>query len=505
MKPRTLLILTILVLGLGAFIAFYERDLPSSEERQEAAKRVLGTLTAEQVEAVTLEWDDRRVRLVHEAPPAAPEESKPAVGEGAESGTEGEAKNGTNAESDEAAAVWRLAEPFGARADKAEVEALVRKLVELEKKRTLEETGDGTSLADLGLEPPEATISLKAEGGDRVLRLGDEVPMSKDRVATLGGRPEIYVVDGSVLGEVTRDPGAWRDRRVVNLESDEVTRLELSTAGREPVVIRRDGEQFRLAAPISDLADRGEVRKLVSELAGLRAQSFLDGAEADPTQLGLEPPRAVVDIGTGQGEPLHLEVGEAKDANLGRYYGRLGGQTFVFQIADLMKTLERPAAAWRSPTWSGVEVFRVDSVRVKDAQGELTLEQQDNDWLRDGEKIPYAAASDLLYAFAGVEAERLMTPEQAAGEGLELGEPEVTLEVTAEGYPEETLTVYPAAEGGVPARASDREVVFLLTPEQRKSLETAISGVRVAKVEAEEGGGGEGEGEETEDGGEADS
>ena len=33
MRPRTLLILLVLVLGLGAFIWFYERELPSSEER----------------------------------------------------------------------------------------------------------------------------------------------------------------------------------------------------------------------------------------------------------------------------------------------------------------------------------------------------------------------------------------------------------------------------------------------------------------------------------------
>jgi len=40
-RPRTLLVLLIVVVALGAFIRFYERDLPSSEERAKQAKKVL--------------------------------------------------------------------------------------------------------------------------------------------------------------------------------------------------------------------------------------------------------------------------------------------------------------------------------------------------------------------------------------------------------------------------------------------------------------------------------
>ncbi len=41
MRPRTLLVLLIVVAALAAFIRFYERDLPSSEERVKRAKKVL--------------------------------------------------------------------------------------------------------------------------------------------------------------------------------------------------------------------------------------------------------------------------------------------------------------------------------------------------------------------------------------------------------------------------------------------------------------------------------
>ena len=54
MRPRTLLILLVVVLGLGSFIWFYERKLPSTEERSELRKKVL-EIKKDDVKAVTIE------------------------------------------------------------------------------------------------------------------------------------------------------------------------------------------------------------------------------------------------------------------------------------------------------------------------------------------------------------------------------------------------------------------------------------------------------------------
>ena len=66
MKPRTLLVLTLLVAGLGAFVFFYERDLPSTEERVELAKKVLRIDDGDAVASVLIEWDGSEVRLERE-------------------------------------------------------------------------------------------------------------------------------------------------------------------------------------------------------------------------------------------------------------------------------------------------------------------------------------------------------------------------------------------------------------------------------------------------------
>ena len=61
MKPRTLAILLALVVGLGAFVWFYEREQPGSEEREKLANRVLG-VEREHIVSLELHAGDRSDR-----------------------------------------------------------------------------------------------------------------------------------------------------------------------------------------------------------------------------------------------------------------------------------------------------------------------------------------------------------------------------------------------------------------------------------------------------------
>ncbi len=75
MKPRTLLILLAVVLALGAFIWFYERKLPSSEERATLGKKVLELDKAE-VTAVAIDSPKGKIRLERTGGGATPKGKK---------------------------------------------------------------------------------------------------------------------------------------------------------------------------------------------------------------------------------------------------------------------------------------------------------------------------------------------------------------------------------------------------------------------------------------------
>ena len=183
MRPRTLLILLAIVLVLGAFIWFYERRLPSSEERAELGKKVL-QLKKEDVTAVTIDAEKGAVRLERVA---LAKREKPRFEKGARP---------------PASAEWRLVRPLATRADAFAVDRLLEALSALEKTRTLE----GADPKAVGLDKPRATVRLATKDGETVLKLGAEVPPGGNLVAGVGGRKETYVVADSILSEADRNP-----------------------------------------------------------------------------------------------------------------------------------------------------------------------------------------------------------------------------------------------------------------------------------------------------------
>src|SRR6476661_3770117 len=112
MRPRTLLILLAIVLVLGAFIWFYERKLPSSEERAELGKRVF-SLEKDDVTAVTIEAEKGAVRLERVA---GAKKEKPRFDKGAPPPVSGE---------------WRMVRPLAVRADAFAIDRLLGSLTAL--------------------------------------------------------------------------------------------------------------------------------------------------------------------------------------------------------------------------------------------------------------------------------------------------------------------------------------------------------------------------------------
>src|SRR4029079_16907172 len=103
MKPRTLLVLTVVVAALAAFVWFYERKLPTSDEAKAEEKKVLAGVKAAAVRELSIVRGGATVRIVREGKPPAEDEKK----EG-----EDEASPLASPASD-----WRVTSPVQARGD----------------------------------------------------------------------------------------------------------------------------------------------------------------------------------------------------------------------------------------------------------------------------------------------------------------------------------------------------------------------------------------------------
>lgn len=471
MRPRTLLILLAVVLGLGAFIWFYERDLPSSTEREELGKKIL-PVEKEDVIGVSIESSSGTVRL--ERQPAAAKEKA--------------AKDGEEAEKDDAPeADWRIVQPLQARADTFAVDQFLGSIHDLEKIRTLEDVKP----AAVGLDKPRATVRLKTADGEKVLKLGAEVPPGGSLVAGLGGEAATaYVVSDAILQEVNRKPGDWRDRRIFHGERDAVQRLTLTGGAAGPVALAKRGNAFWIEKPFAELADKDMVEGLLSDITGLTAERFHDGGS--PAELGLAPPRQVLEVAFKGAPPLRVElgspiVGEAapEGQTMGELsYARAGGPVFEVRTR-LGEAFQRPPADWRSGQLSALEVHDVEAFTVRDGGGTVSLTRAGTDWKRGDTTISYLPVSDLLFALLGARADRILSPQEAQAMGLSGGKPVLTFELRTQGQGTQTLTLYPAVPEGIPARAGGRPSVLLLPVPTLGEVQGKLKEVRAAKkVEA---------------------
>lgn len=451
MKPRSLIVLALVVAGLAAFIAFYERELPSSDERREQQDLVLDVDAAE-VDAVILRrpgektvelrkggTDADSVERPEDTPADAPDAPEPA------------------------SSAWRLVRPFSFRAAAAEVDGLVSALADLRHQRVLESFDP----EELGLAEPRARVTLEGEDRTVTLRVGTAIPAYSSIAVQLEGRSEAYVVGEALWDQLAKEPGEWRSRQVVPASRTAIQRIAWRLDDARFVLARRDGE-LRVVAPYEDLADETRVEELLTALTSLRVDRFL-AADAPAVEGAERTLRLRLE---GRRDPFELTLAETGEDGALRL--RYEGQVATAAESDLLDRLSGPPAAWRSRRWSSVDTWEVERATLRDADGTVTLARADSTWTRDGEEIPLNAATDLLDALLQIEADTIRPRPES---WTPPADPALEIELQTENGTPETLTLYPEAI----ATTSARQVLFDLPLDTVDRLHQRVSDVKAAE------------------------
>lgn len=449
MRPRSLLILFLVVVALGAFIWFVERDLPGTDERAQREKRIV-TLEADEINEVTIERDGTRVHLVR--PEAA-----------------GEEPDADGLDVEPVKRQWRLLEPYDTRADIAKVDRLAETLSLLDWQRAL----DDVDPAAVGLDAPRAVVTLRTPATEVVLQVGAEIPASSNMIVARDG--EVFAAAAAVWSQIETEPGDWRSRELLPLHREAVERVNL-TSGPESFVLARREDSFWLEAPLVDLAETERVDELLDAMFRARIDEFYAQPEPGLEEMGLAEPAARLEVSlTGVDEPVVIELGAPSASEPERRYARVDGQ-LVSIGTELDEAVGRAPAEWQATSWSSLEVFQIDSFRAVDASGELLLERSGADWSRDGVRISYQPVSDFLYALTGAAGERVMAPSEAVASGADLDGPELELSLDGSAG-EETLSLYRAGAAVIAGRLG-REFLLALSEGTVEDLRVKLQAIR---------------------------
>jgi len=484
MSPRNSVIVALLILvALGAYVYFGGDDGGgggASQRSQNAASVTVLSLPRDEVTAIAIERRDGTVvRLVRDGGDVAASAGEVSGGTSAAEAADvagGNAGSGGSGSGSE----WRLVEPVVWKADGVRVSSMLGVLTDFAAERVLAEGGEPASevasgggvqdLAAYGLDDPEVVVTVSTDRGATRIEIGERTPIGAAYYARLAGEDRIFTVASYRVDPFLRPVLDYRDRSVLSFATSEVRRLEVAT-GRSVVVAEAEGDglEWNLVEPLEHPANPDAINELLTPLASLVAQEFID----DPESLaayGLEEPQAVVRLvwereGTGRFDRT-LYVGNAKDERTA--YVKTEGDT-VFVVA-LDPSLYHQASAQSLALMDLVRTNDIFTrhIELHTATG-LSLELNKTEepriiWTRgDGLVVPPSMMTEFLGALIAIDAQDLGRP-LAPGEAESLQYVTLKMEPPPGSKPDAPSRVVrfgaPDENGQVQVVSNDRERIY---------------------------------------------
>ena len=411
---RSTLVLLVVAIGLGAYIYFVEqhRDPASTPEPNEQ----LFTFDADDVTELEVQADD-----------------------------------GSATELRQSDGVWRVVAPIETGADDVSATSLAATLSTLEINRVVEE--GPVDLEPFGLDAPEIEISFAVDGGEGHQRLliGDETPTGADRYAKLGAADRVFLIPGHHRTTLNKTTFDLRDKTILDFERDGLDSLEI-VSGEQTIAFGKDGDDWRLTAPLEAAADFGTVEGLIGSLLSGRMRAVESETAAALEPFGLDAPAHTLSLGAGSAAAT-LHVGsETPDG--GAYYARDAARPLVFTVdASIADNLARGAEAYRRKSLFAFRAFNASRLEIERGAELIVFEKREapeDD--EDGEdtwelvapetrSVGHDAMEDLLSKLSGLRGESFVASRDEAG----LGPEQVTATVRArygDGDSEETATIW---------------------------------------------------------------
>lgn len=419
MSNRKVLVLTGVFLGLLAFVVFFERKQPTSDERAKAAKH-LADFKTDDVASLAIERPDLpKVDLVR-----------------LEKGR------------------WTVQNAPASPADGFAAENLVSDLARLQ---VVGETRATFDPKEYGLDAPKAKATVVfADKSSTVFSFGDPIP-GIDAVAAAAGRL-FGAVRSAPLAALTKPVDEFRSKQLFDVPVSDITRLSV-TRGPNTVVVSRGPKSpsgalgtWRLEKPVADLASDSFVERLLGDLAGARVLEFPALGDADLPRVGLAPPVATVVLEKGAEKVATIGFGAEKaEGSGGRMYGRVG--SLVVVIDDRVREdLDKELSAYRESRVAPVETFALRRVAFSADDLRAGADRVDGQWRSAGRPVTALHAEGLAAVLARAEG-RGFVPARPGKPAAE--KPLATVDVAGESAASaRTATFYPAPAGSAPGQVA---------------------------------------------------
>ncbi len=261
MKTRTTLLLLVLVVALGLWIKFFESKKPNTVTAKREAANVVNFDRAK-LEGITIQNGDDRIELRQQA------------------------------------GQWRLTAPVQDQADGAVVDNLISDLEMWRKESSIpaqEVTAEKGRMAEFGLIQPKLRLRLSGPDMPPEIWFGKDTAFEGQMYVRFADAKDVYIAPQTVRTDIAKKADEFRDRKLTDLATTQVTRAVLKSAAGE-IELAKKNEQWEIVKPLQARGDDQKIGDLVAQLTNARIQEFVADDKGDLQPYGLSDPRGSVTI-----------------------------------------------------------------------------------------------------------------------------------------------------------------------------------------------------------------
>jgi hypothetical protein len=279
---------------------------------------------------------------------------------------------------------WQITEPKPFRADQSAVSGVLSSLSTLNSDRLVED--QTSNLKRYGLDPPtaEAEVTEKDNKTQKLL-FGDNTPTGSAVYVMLAGDPRVFTVSSYTKTSVDKSLNDLRDKRLLTVDADKVSRLELLRKGQD-IEFGRSKDEWQIVKPKALRADGSKVDELLRKLTDARMD--LSGTDDKKSKsvaadFAKATPVATAKV-TGQSGNEELQIRKNKDA----YYAKSSVVDGTYKVSsDLGQALDKGLDAFRNKKLFDFGFNDPNKVELRNGTKTYLIERNNQDWWSNGKKM----------------------------------------------------------------------------------------------------------------------
>ena len=286
---------------------------------------------------------------------------------------------------------WQMAAPRPLPVDQTAMTQILSSVSSLTSDRLLEEkAGD---LKPYGLDRPALQVLItEKDNKTQTLLIGDDTPAGNAAYAKLDGDPRVFTLPSYAKNSINKNANDLRDKRLLPLEADKISRIEL-IAKKQDIEFGRSKDEWQIVKPRQLRADGAKVEELVRTLADARMElGASDDAKKAARAFVSGTAVAIVKVTDSSGTQ-ELQLRKKKDD----YYAKSSAIEGINKVgSQLGQELDKSLDDFRNRKLFDFGYSDPDKIELHDGSKAYLLTRSGQDWSSNGKKMDEASVTSLI-------------------------------------------------------------------------------------------------------------